>query len=166
MPSPPTLTSSPGTPGGGASPGANAQPSADARYLADALMEALRQKPHARMYPYFLGVNRLGTTALTANQTVTEPVPVGGDAHFLAMGLIAQAQADFLVNLRWSHLSGSALTQTALHSKALFGSNWAPFAFARPQLMPHDATVSIELTNLAATPNAISLFLFGSKVVR
>ncbi len=151
-----------------AAPGSStpSAPSADARYLADALLEGLGQKPHARMYPYFLGVNRIGGTILAAGQSVSEPVPVGGDAHFLALGLIGQAQAEFLLNLRWSHLSGSALTQAALHSRALFGNDWRPFTFARPQLMPHDATLTIELTNLSAAPNAISVFVFGSKVVR
>lgn len=143
-----------------------AQPSIDARYLGDVLLEAHGQKPHLRLYPYFLGVNRIGTLALAANATITEPVPVGGDASFMAMGLIGQGQSDFLVNLRWSHLSGSPLTQTALHSKALFGTMWTPFAFPRPQLMPHDATVTIELTNLAAAANGISVYAFGYKVLR
>jgi hypothetical protein len=89
------------------------------------------------------------------------------DANFLAMGLIGQGQFDFLINLRWSHLSGTALGQTALHSKALFGADWRPFVFPRPQLMPHDATLTVELTNLnGAATNDISLFMFGTKVLR
>lgn len=142
------------------------RPSADTLYLADALMEAAGQKPHLRLYPYILGVNRIGTTAVAANATVSDPVPVGGDANFMAMGLLGQGTADFLVNLRWSHLSGTAIGQIALHSKALFGTEWKPFTFPRPQLVPHDATLTVELTNLSAAVNGISLYAFGYKVLR
>lgn len=140
--------------------------SADTMYLADAVMEAAGQKPHVRLYPYLLGVNRIGTTSVAANATVSEPVPIGGDANFMAMGLMGQGTADYLVNLKWSHLSGTAIGQIALHSKALFGSDNHPFIFPRPQLVPHDATLTVELTNLSAAPNAISLYAFGYKVLR
>ena len=132
---------------------ARAEPSADAKYLADALMEATGQRPHPRLYPYFLGINRLGTAQLAANASIADQAPVGGDAAFLAVGLIGQGAGDFLLNLKWSHLSGGAFGQLALHSRALFGSDWRPFAFPRPQLIPHDAYVTIELTNLLAVAN-------------
>jgi hypothetical protein len=143
-----------------------AQPSADARYLAEALMEANGQRPHPRLYPYFLGINRLGTAQLAANATIADQAPVGGDAAFLAVGLIGQATGDFLLNLKWSHLSGAAFGQLALHSKSLFSTDWRPFAFPRPQLIPHDAYVTIELTNLLAVVNPISVYLYGYKVLR
>jgi hypothetical protein len=159
-----SAVSPPGTP---RLPGdAASRPSIDTLYLADAMMEAAGQKPHLRLYPYLLGVNRIGTTAVAANATVSEPVPVGGDANFMAMGLLGQGANDFLVNLKWSHLSGTAIGQIALHSKALFGTQWKPFRFPRPQLVPHDATLTIELTNLSAAVNAISLYAFGYKVLR
>ena len=85
---------------------------------------------------------------------------------FLATGLIGQGNGDFLLTLKWSHLSGAAFGQTALHSKALFGADWRPFVFARPQLIPHDAYVSMELINLTAAPNAISVYLIGYKVIK
>ena len=141
-------------------------PSPDAKYLADALMEANGQRPHPRLYPYFLGINRLGTAQLAANASISDQAPVGGDAAFLAVGLIGQGAGDFLLNLKWSHLSGAAFGQLALHSKALFGADWRPFAFPRPQLIPHDAYVTIELTNLLAVVNPISVYLYGYKVVK
>jgi hypothetical protein len=147
-------------------PTASAKPSTDALYLGDVLLEGLGQKPHVRLYPYLLGVNRLGVTAIVANGTISEAVPVGGDANFLAMGLIGQGQSPFLINLRWSHLSGAAIGQVALHSTALFGSQWQPFRFPRPQLVPHDATLTMEFTNLAAAANAVSLYVFGYKALR
>lgn len=153
----PTIAT-PGRPGG--------PPSADAVYLGDALLEALGQRPHARMYPYFLGVNRLGTAKLAASASATDQAPVGGDAAFLAAGLIGQGTGDFLVTLRWSHLSGQAFAQLGLHSKALFGSDWRPFAFTRPQLMPHDSTLFVDLTNLTAADNEVSVYVYGFKVLR
>jgi hypothetical protein len=149
--------------GAAARPG---EPSADARYLADAFMEANGQRPHPRLYPYFLGINRLGAAQLAASASIADQAPVGGDAAFLAVGLIGQGTGDFLLNVKWSHLSGTAFGQLALHSKALFGADWRPFAFPRPQLIPHDAYVTIELTNLLAVPNAVSLYLYGYKAVR
>ena len=141
-------------------------PSVDAKYLADAFMEANSQRPHPRLYPYFLGVNRLGAAQLAASATISDQAQVGGDAAFLATGLIGQATGDFLLTLKWSHLSGSAFGQTALHSRALFGSDWRPFVFARPQLIPHDAYVTMELTNLTAAANAVSVYLTGYKVIK
>jgi hypothetical protein len=129
-------------------------------------MEAHGQRPHPRMYPYFLGINRIGTTQLAANATISDQAAVGGDASFLAVGLIGQGGGDFLLNLKWSHLSGTAFGQLALHSKAVFGTDWHPFPFARPQLIPNDAYVTIELTNLLAVPNPISVYLYGYKVLR
>jgi hypothetical protein len=142
------------------------RPSLDTVYLADAMMEAAGQKPHVRLYPYVLGVNRLQSTALAANATINEVVPIGGDANFMAIGLLGQGIADFLINLKWSHLSGTAIGQIALHSKAVFGTDWRPFIFPRPQLVPHDATLTIELTNLSAAINPVSLYAFGYKVLR
>ena len=159
-----TTVSPPGSPRLPGDPAS--RPSVDTLYLADAMMEAAGQKPHLRLYPYILGVNRIGTTALLANATISEAVPIGGDANFMAMGLLGQGTADFLVNLKWSHLSGTAIGQIALHSKALFGTQWKPFVFPRPQLVPHDATLTIELTNLTADTNEVSLYAFGYKVLR
>lgn len=141
-------------------------PSAEVRYLADAIMEANGQRPHPRLYPYFLGINRLGTSQLAANASISDQAPVGGDAAFLAVGLIGQGAGDFLLNLKWSHLSGAAFGQLALHSKALFGADWRPFPIPRPQLIPHDAYVTMELTNLLAVVNPISVYLYGYKVVK
>lgn len=143
-----------------------AEPSSDARYIADALLEALGQRPHQRMYPYFLGVNRIGTAKLLANQTITDQAPVGGDAAFLAVGLIGQGTGDFLLTLKWSHLSGQAFAQIGLHSKALFGSDWRPFQFPRPQLMPHDSTVTLDIANLTAADNHVAVYVYGFKVMR
>ena len=83
-----SAVSPPGTPRLPGDPAS--RPSIDTLYLADAMMEAAGQKPHLRLYPYLLGVNRIGTTAVAANATVSEPVPVGGDANFMAMGLLGQ----------------------------------------------------------------------------
>jgi hypothetical protein len=142
------------------------EPSIDARYIADALLEALGQRPHQRMYPYFLGVNRLGTAKLLANQAVADQAPVGGDAAFLAVGLIGQGTGDFLLTLKWSHLSGQAFAQIGLHSKALFGADWRPFQFPRPQLMPHDSTLTLELVNLTDVDNQVAVYVYGFKVMR
>jgi hypothetical protein len=142
------------------------EPSIDARYIADALLEALGQRPHQRMYPYFLGVNRLGTAKLLANQAVTDQAPVGGDAAFLAVGLIGQGTGDFLLTLKWSHLSGQAFAQIGLHSKALFGTDWRPFQFPRPQLMPHDSTLTLDLVNLTDVDNQVAVYVYGFKVMR
>jgi hypothetical protein len=144
----------------------NAEPSTDARYVADALLEALGQRPHQRMYPYFLGVNRIGAAKLLANQSITDQAPVGGDAAFLAVGLIGQGTGDFLLTLKWSHLSGQAFAQIGLHSKALFGTDWRPFQFPRPQLMPHDSTLTLDLTNLTAADNHVAVYVYGFKVMR
>jgi hypothetical protein len=104
---------------------------------------------------------------LAASATVTDQAPVGGDAAFLATGLIGTAAAgDFLLNIKWSHLSGAAFSQIGLHSKALFGADWRPFVFPRPQLMPHDATMTVEITNLATVANDIAVSCFGFKVLR
>lgn len=160
---PMSRASSPATPG--AMP-TGPQPSVDALYLGDALLEAMGQRPHPRLYPYFLGVNRLGTTQVPASGTVSEQVPVGGDAAFLASGLIASATTTFLLTLKWSHLSGAAFSQIGMHSRALFGTLWQPFVFPRPQLMPHDATLTVEITNLATYPIDASVYLYGFKVMR
>jgi hypothetical protein len=148
-------------PGGGPRP----EPGTDARFLADAILEANGQRPHPRLYPYFLGINRLGSAQVPASGTVTDQAQVGGDASFLAVGLIAQGAADFLLTLKWSHLSGAAFGQMALHSRALFGSDWRPFVFPRPQLIPHDAYVTMEVTNLSAAANPVSVYLYGYKVI-
>lgn len=146
--------------------GAPARPGTDALYLGDAILEALGHRPHPRLYPYFLGVNRLGTAKLAASATISDQAPVGGDASFLAAGLIGQGTGDFLLTLKWSHLSGAAFSQVGLHSKALFSSQWRPFAFVRPQLMPHDSTLTVEITNLTTTDNEIAVYCYGYKVMR
>ena len=114
--------------------------------------------------PSIIGATTWGGTALAASSPGKLKVDVGGDSDLviLRMALYTDQAAGVLFNITPSIDNAPLVLGSPLHSKAVFptGSDgW--WALPRPLQLNYQASLAIDLTNLAANPQHVWVWFSG-----
>jgi hypothetical protein len=132
-----------------------------------ALFDCFGTYPSANAMPYIYALERSTAkgNAIGAGLTIQDKVSISSDAAFVCTYITGSSTGDYLIQARLD-ASDRILMNIPVHSSTIVGTGEQQFKLPKPLLIPANATLSLDLTDLSGSANEVYLSLCGYKVYR